>query len=48
VADQQLWQRQLCVVDLAEGDVKDTAVDWSCPVRSADKDDFLLQDDVDV
>jgi hypothetical protein len=37
VADEQLWQRQLW------GDV-----DGSCPVRGADEDDFLLQDDVHV
>jgi rubredoxin len=54
MADQQLWQRQLCgyVLDPAGGDVKPTVVfedipaDWLCPVRGAEKDDFMLQDDV--
>jgi rubredoxin len=60
MADQQLGQRQLCgyvfdpVEGDADGDVKpavvfeDIPADWSCAVSAAEKDDFLLQDDVEV
>jgi rubredoxin---NAD+ reductase len=53
MADQQLWQCQLCGHS-ADGDVKpavafeDNPPDWSSPVCGAEKDDFLLQDNVEV
>jgi rubredoxin len=56
MADQQLWQCELSgyVFDPAEGDVRpavvfeDIPAEPSCPVCGAEKDDFLLQDDVEV
>jgi rubredoxin len=53
MADQRLWQCELCGYD-AGGDVKsavaieDIPADWSRPVCGAEKDDFLLQDEVEV
>ena len=55
MADQQLWQCQMCgyVFDPAKGDdepgvaFEDLPADWCCPVCGATKDDFRLQHDVE-